>query len=126
MILKIKIGSGARGLINYLSQTSKTNHDHTRPFFTNMAGQTPRELAREVSSLRKLKPNLGKAVAHLSLSADPRDRVLSTDEWRRAITTALVEHGAGDAPFAAYQHHDTDHQHTHIFSPSHRVRRRGE
>lgn len=115
MILKIKIGGGARGLLNYISQTSKTTHEHTRPFFTNMAGSTPRELAAEVSGLRKLKPNLSKAIAHLSLSADLNDRPLTEDEWRLAISTALTAHGADAAPFAAYQHHDTAHQHTHVF-----------
>ena len=115
MILKIKIGSGARGLLNYISQASKTAHDHTRPFFTNMGGQTPRELAAEVAALRKLKPNLGKAVAHLSLSADLKDRALNDDEWRRAVTAALAAHGAADAAFAAYRHNDTAHDHTHVF-----------
>lgn len=81
-----------------------------------MAGQCPRELAAEVSSLRKLKPNLGKAVAHLSLSADIKDRVLTDDDWRQAITTALAAHGAQDAPFACYRHHDTAHQHAHVFT----------
>ena len=115
MILKIKIGSGARGLLNYISQTSKTTHEHTRPFFTNMAGQTPRELAAEVSALRKLKPNLSKAIAHLSLSADLKDRALSEREWSQAVRTALAAHGAQNAPFAAYRHHDTAHDHTHVF-----------
>jgi hypothetical protein len=115
MILKIKVGSGARGLLSYLSQTSKTAHDHTRPFFTNMAGTNPRELASEVSALRRLKPNLKKAVAHLSLSSDPKDRALTHEEWRQAITIALAAQGAQDAAFAAYQHHDTNHPHTHVF-----------
>ncbi len=115
MILKIKLGSGSRGLLNYISQPTKTAHHHTRPFFSNMAGQTPRELAAEVSSLRKLKPNLTKAIAHLSLSSDPADRKLTDDEWRAAVTTALAEHGAQNAAFAAYRHHDTDHDHTHVF-----------
>ena len=115
MILKIKLGSGARGLLNYISQTSKTANNHTRPFFTNMAGKTPRELAAEVAALRKLKPNLTKAVAHLSLSADPQDRAMTDDEWRQAITIALAKHGANKAAFAVYRHRDTSHDHTHCF-----------
>ena len=115
MILKIKLGGGARGLLNYISQTNKTNHSHTRPFFSSMAGQTPRELAAEVASLRRLRPNLVNAVAHLSLSADPKDRPLTDAEWKAAITTALAVHGADQAAFAAYRHHDTAHDHTHVF-----------
>lgn len=115
MILKMIIGKGARGLINYVSQTSKTGHNHTRPFFTNMAGSTPRELSAEVSALRKLKPNLGRAVAHLVLASDPKDRALTDDEWRAAVQIALAEHGADQAAFAAWRHADTAHHHTHVF-----------
>ena len=115
MILKIKLGGGARGLLNYISQTSKTTHTHTRPFFSNMAGRTPRELAAEVAALRRLKPNLGKAVAHLSLSSDPADRPLTDEEWKAAVTTALAGHGASQAAFCAYRHQDTEHDHTHVF-----------
>ena len=62
-----------------------------------------------------MKPNLGKAVAHLILSPGPEDRVLSKDEWKRALDLALAEHGAADAPHAAYLHADTDHPHLHCF-----------
>lgn len=115
MILKMIVGRGARGLLNYISRPDKTDHDHTRPVFTNMAGATPRELSAEISALRKLRPNLGRAVAHLVLSSDPRDRQLTDDEWRQAVQTALQVHGADQAAFAAYRHRDTDHDHTHVF-----------
>lgn len=85
------------------------------PTFSTFAGTTPQEIAAEFGALRKLKPNLGKAVAHLILSPGPDDRVLSKDEWQRALDMALAEHGACDAPYAAYLHDDTDHQHLHIF-----------
>ena len=80
-----------------------------------MAGTNPRELAAEVAALRRLKPNLTNAVAHLSLSSDPKDRALTDEEWQQAITIALATHGAQDAAFACYQHHDTNHSHTHVF-----------
>ena len=85
------------------------------PTFSTFAGRTPREIAAEFGALRKLKPNLGKAVAHLILSPGPEDRVLSKDEWKRALDLALAEHGAADAPHAAYLHADTDHPHLHVF-----------
>ena len=115
MILKQIIGSGARGLISYLSQASKNAHNHTQPFFTNMAGRSPRELAAEIAALRKLRPALKKAVAHLILSNDPRDRKLTETEWRHAVQIALKGIGAEEAAFAAYWHMDTDHDHIHVF-----------
>ena len=85
------------------------------PTFSTFAGTTPKEIAAEFGALRKLKPNLGKAVAHLILSPGPDDRVLSKDEWKRALDLALAEHGATEAPHAAYLHADTDHPHLHVF-----------
>jgi Relaxase/Mobilisation nuclease domain len=85
------------------------------PTFSTFSTSTPRQIAAEFSALRKLKPKLGKAVAHLILSPGPEDRALSKDEWKRALNLALAEHGATDAPHAAYLHDDTDHQHLHVF-----------
>ena len=85
------------------------------PTFSNFAGTTPRQIAAEFSALRKLKPNLKKAVGHLILSPGPEDRKLTKDEWKTAMEIALAEHGATDALYAAYLHEDTDHQHLHIF-----------
>jgi Relaxase/Mobilisation nuclease domain len=85
------------------------------PTFSNFAGTTPKAIAAEFGALRKLKPNLGKAVAHLILSPGPEDRALSKEEWKRALDLALAEHGAADAPHAAYLHADTEHPHLHCF-----------
>lgn len=115
MILKMTIGRGVRGVVNYISTPHKTDKPSTAPLFTNMAGRTARELAREVAALRKSKPGLGKAAAHLMLSQDPNDRPLTDGEWERALQLALQGHGAQDAPYAAYLHVDREHQHLHVF-----------
>lgn len=115
MILKALLGTSAQGLLLYISKESKTGHNHTYPFFTNMAGQTPKELAKEIGSLRRQRPNLKKAVAHLVLSHDPTDRKLTEIEWKHAISVALKIHGADQAAFCSYRHHDTAHDHTHVF-----------
>ena len=115
MILKVVIGSGARGLLSYISGQSKTGSAHQIPFFTNMAGQTVRELSKEISALRRQRPNLKKAIAHVILSHDPKDRLLTDEEWKHAISVALKAHGAEDAVFAAYTHSDTNHPHAHVF-----------
>ena len=127
MILKIVLGKGARGLLNYVSQISKSAH-HPRavprrgepkpsaaPTFSNFAGLTPCQIAAEFAALRLLKPNLNKAVGHLILSPGPTDRALTKEEWQQALRLALQGHGAADAPHAAYLHSDTDLQHLHVF-----------
>lgn len=126
MILKIVLGKGARGLLNYVSRLSKSAHhpqpvkkgepkQHAPPIFSTFAGTTPREIAAEFAALRLLKPNLTKAVGHLMLSPGPTDRLLSKAEWQKALNIALDAHGAADAPHAAYPHYDTDDPHMHVF-----------
>ena len=127
MILKIVLGKGARGLLNYVSQASKSAHhpqqthkrgepkQHTSPTFSNFAGTTPRQIAAEFAALRLLKPNLSRAAGHLILSPDPADRALTKVEWQHALQLALQGHGAIGAPYAAYLHSDTELQHLHVF-----------
>jgi Relaxase/Mobilisation nuclease domain len=112
------LGRGFRGVIQYAAAAAKsTTSDHggsVRPFFTNMAGSSPRELSAEFGVLRKLRPNLTKAVGHLILGHDPTQRPLRQEEWKEAIKIALSEHGASDALFASWQHHDTKSAHVHV------------
>lgn len=79
-----------------------------------MAGRTQRELASEIGVLRRLRPNLTKAVSHLILSHDPTQRELTEKEWKEAIQIALNEHGAGKAAFASWIHADTQVRHCHL------------
>lgn len=116
MIIKQIIGAATLGLVSYISTPAKTGHNNTQPFFSNMAGRSARELSKEVGILRKLRPNLNKAVAHLVLSHDPSDRPLTEAEWKHAISLALKTHGAEEAMFCSYLHKDTDHIHTHTFT----------
>ena len=128
MILKIVIGRGARGLLNYIAQLSKSPAHHPQltqkrgepkpsapPTFSNFAGSTPRQIAAEFSALRLLKPGLNKAVGHLIISPGPNDRALTRGEWQAALQIALQGHGASGAPHAAWLHSDTDNPHLHVF-----------
>lgn len=110
MILKTKLGTGFRGLDQYV--TSKSD---SRLLLSNMAGATCKERAREIAGLRSAKSDLRKAVGHLVLSHDPALPDLTDDEWRRAIDIARAEHDFRDAPFCAVLHNDTDHRHVHVF-----------
>lgn len=85
-----------------------------KPFLTNMAGSTPRDLAAEFGAFRRLRPNLSNVVGHLILSHDPTDRALTESEWKEAIQIALHTHGADEASFAAWRHDDSRHAHAHV------------
>jgi hypothetical protein len=118
VILKLILGRGFRGVLTYVSDGLKSaTTDHkgaVQPFFTNMAGRSSRELSAEFGVLRRLRPNLTKAVGHLILSQDPKQRNLTEEEWKEAVNIALSTHGADQTMFAAWQHHDTKTSHLHV------------
>ena len=76
MIAKAVKGKGFRGALEY-----DLSKEHGRILDSNMAGVTPRELAAEFGEIRRLRPNLGKAVLHVSLSA-ALGETLSDDQWQ--------------------------------------------
>lgn len=84
MIEKIIKGTGARGLANYLLAEKDHNGD-VRPRHDliggTLSGRSARELAAEIGALRRMRPNLQKAVGHVSLRVPEGDRVLSDREW---------------------------------------------
>lgn len=80
----------------------------------NMAGRTPRELAREFAAARSLKPNLGRAMVHHSLAVAPGIK-LSDAQWQIAVATYLKEMGYEENhQFTIIKHTDTEHEHVHI------------
>ena len=76
MIAKMSKGRGFRGALNY-----DITKEGGRIISTNMAGKNPRELAAEFGEIRKLRPNLGKAVMHVSLSAALGEK-LTDEKWQ--------------------------------------------
>lgn len=117
MIAKITKGTGFRGAAEYLLR-----QDRGAIVGGNMAGQTPRELAHEFGQLRKLRPTLGKAVAHFSLSLPPDDRRPTDGEWAAIAHRFLTEMKFLDkekglnCPFVVVRHDDTEHHHIHILT----------
>ena len=80
-----------------------------------MAGENPRELAAEFGAIRELRPGLGKAVFHASLSAAPGEQLR-----RRAMAEIGQEYLAGmgftDHQYVISRHTDTAHEHIHILA----------
>ncbi len=117
MIGKLVKGSSWRGAASYI-MTGKTPTSGQRGVIIggNMAGTTPRQLASEFAAFRKLRPTLGKAVLHVSLSPSPEDRRLTDAEFADIGQRYLEGMGFGDCPFVIVRHDDTDHPHIHLLA----------
>lgn len=108
MIAKAVKGKSFRGALDYdLSKEKGQLLD------TNMAGKNPRQLAAEFGEIRKLKPNLGKAVLHVSLSAAPGE-TLTDAQWCDIGQHYLKGMGLDNNQYVMTRHTDTDHEHIHL------------
>lgn len=110
MIAKAVKGRGFRGALAY-----DLSKDEGRILDTNMAGEGERELASEFGSIRKLRPNLEKAVLHVSLSAAPGEN-LSDAQWQAIGRKYLQGMDLGDNQYLITRHTDTEHEHIHILA----------
>lgn len=110
MIAKAIKGRGFRGAVSY-----DLNDEKGYRLDSNMAGETPRQLAAEFGAVRALRPNLKKAVAHVSLAAAPGE-TLSDDQWREIAQDYLAGMGYDDNQYLVTRHTDTDHDHIHIIA----------
>ncbi|MFO5463220.1 relaxase/mobilization nuclease domain-containing protein, partial [Salmonella enterica] len=117
MKAKVSRGGGFRGALNYVFDVGKeaTHTKNAERVGGNMAGNDPRELSREFSAVRQLRPDIGKPVWHCSLSLPPGER-LSAEKWE-AVTTDFMQRMGFDqtnTPWVAVRHQDTDKDHIHI------------
>ena len=110
MIAKAVKGRGFRGALAY-----GLGKDEGRILDTNMAGASVRELSAEFGSIRKLRPNLERAVLHVSLSAAPGEN-LSDAQWQRIGREYLHGMDLVDNQYLITRHTDTEHEHIHILA----------
>ena len=113
MIQSIHKGKGFRGVLNYVMNPDK----EPELVAGNMYGTDARALASEFKQWRELRPGLGKAVFHSSLSLPhgPGGREeLSAAQWRDVADRYLEHLGYGRSPFVVVRHRDTEHDHVHI------------
>lgn len=82
---------------------------------TNLAGSDVRAWSTQFAAFRKLKPNLSRAIAHISLNLSPSERQIGDDEFVEIATRFKEGLGYGEnCPFILVRHHDRDHQHAHL------------
>lgn len=110
MIAKLIKGSGFRGALDYDLRQSKGYL-----LETNMAGDDPRTLAREFGQVRALRPNLTKAVCHVSIGLPPGE-TLTDEQWREVAHAYLEGMGYNDSQYVISRHTDAEHQHIHILA----------
>ncbi|GJI88756.1 relaxase/mobilization nuclease domain-containing protein [Duganella hordei] len=108
MIAKAIKGRGFRGALAY-----DLDKEKGRVIDTNMSGTTVRELAKEFGEIRKLRPKLGRAVLHASLSAAPGEH-LSDEQWKRIAERYLHGMGLENNQYLVTRHMDTEHEHVHL------------
>ena len=108
MIAKAVKGKGFRGALEY-----DLTKEKGQLLDTNMAGKNPRQLAAEFGEIRKLKPNLGKAVLHVSLSAALGEK-LTDAQWRDIGHHYLKGMGLDNNQYVMTRHADTEHEHIHL------------
>lgn len=114
-------GSGMRSIgdrIRYAARTKDLQSEGLSPVYTNCASVTNEGIIAEMEALGSRKPRLKKLTDHVIFSPEVGDRLLSQEEWQKAIGAYREERGLGDAPFAAYLHtdgHEGRHeQHLHL------------
>ena len=105
MIAKLVKGKGFRGALEYDLREQKGHI-----LDTNMGGDNPRELAREFGTVRALRPNLTKAVCHVSISLPP-DEKLTDDQWKDVAGKYLEGMGFKESQYVVTKHTDTEHPH---------------
>jgi hypothetical protein len=110
MIAKAVKGRGFRGALAY-----DLGKREGRVLDTNMTGTDARELAAEFGEIRKLRPRLGKAVLHVSLSAAPGEH-LSDGQWREIGRRYLHGMGLDFNQYVLTRHSDTEHEHVHLLA----------
>lgn len=118
MIAKLIKGKGFRGALEYDLQKQKGYI-----LDSNMAGKSARELASEFGAVRALKPNLSKAVCHVSLSISPEEQ-LSDEQWKDVAQIYIKSMGYENSQYLVTKHTDTEHPHIHILA--NRVTMKGE
>jgi len=110
MIAKLVKGSGFRGCLNYLLDKNKS----AEIIGGNMMGESARELAAEFGVMREMRPSLGKAVCHVSLSVAADDVQLDDFKWSDIADRYMNDMGFSKSQYTLIRHHDTDHHHIHI------------
>lgn len=111
MIGKIVIGKDFYGVLAY--NEKKVREEVGYVIDSNIEHSTPVKMTQEFNLIRELRPNLGKAVLHVSLNLPHSDH-LDDKEFASFGCDYLMKMGFENNQFIIYRHTDTEHEHIHI------------
>lgn len=111
MISKMNKGTGARGIFNYLY--NKVEKGVSEVLDTNMLGNNPRELAKEIGYIRKMKTEITKPMYHISLNL-PHGEDLHNSRFIDIAHDYMNEMGFVNNQYMIHRHFDREHNHIHI------------
>ncbi len=111
MIAKTIKGKGFRGAVAYDLQKGKSILLNTNMSAKHKASVNA--FAQEFGIVRSLRPNLKKAVCHVSISIHPNE-TLTDNEWCKVAHTWLNDMGFTNNQYIISRHTDTKHPHIHI------------
>jgi hypothetical protein len=115
VVPKITTGSSIRSALDY-DKASKNGEPEGEWIAGTLFG-TPREMARQASVFRSLRPDCTKAIWSCSLSLPPADGRRSAENWEQIARSFLQKMGVDEKTHAwvAHRHtHENDHIHIRL------------
>ncbi len=115
MVPKVTTGSSIRSALDY-DKASKNGEPEGEWIAGTLFG-TPREMARQASVFRSLRPDCTKAIWSCSLSLPPADGRRSAENWEQIVRSFLQKMGVDEKTHAwvAHRHtHENDHIHVRL------------
>jgi len=113
MIGKIVIGQDFYGVLAYNEKKVREGVGYV--IDSNIEHSTSVEMTQEFNLIRELRPNLGKAVLHVSLNLPHSDQ-LDDKEFASFGCDYLMKLGFDNNQFIMYRHTDTEHEHIRIIA----------
>ncbi|TLX72285.1 mobilization protein [Labilibacter sediminis] len=111
MMAKIVQGSGFRGTVNYVMDKKDARLLAGNGVLLN----DKESIIKSFITQSKMKPNISKPVAHISLNFSEQDKSCLTDKFMVGIANEYLEKmGYGDTQYIAVRHFDTKHPHLHL------------
>lgn len=111
MIAKQIKGVDFYGVLKY--NQNKVDKQEAIVLDTNLSSKSVIKQTKEFNIVRQQKPNLSKAVYHVSLNLPYTDK-LTDEEFTNLAREYLEEMGFDDCQYAVYKHFDVYHSHIHI------------
>jgi hypothetical protein len=111
MMAKITKGKGFRGVVNYVLGKEKAELLYTE----GVRAKDKESIIQSFIVQSRMKPNIVKPVAHISLNFSAQDKDKLTNKFMIAVAQQYLEAmGYKDTQYIIARHYDREHPHIHI------------